>query len=202
MATELREPDQTAGPGRPRDGRIDAAVLTATAELLVEVGYAELTVADIARRARTTKPAIYRRWRSKAHLVHEAAFPSEGALVDVPDTASFAGDLREMVSNVVTMFANPVARAAVPGLIGEFGADPTLHAALLERFQAGPLGALRSRLAAAVEAGHARADLDPDSVIESIGGSTLLALLVRGDADLDGAWIDTTTSLLLKGVAP
>jgi len=192
----------TTAPGRPRDRRIDAAVLAATAKLLVEVGYAELTVAAVAERARTTKPAIYRRWRSKAHLVHEAAFPSDGDALAVPETGSLDADLRVMVAHVVAMFADPVARAAVPGLMGEFAADPTLHAALLERFQAGPLGAARARLAAAVDAGQARADLDPDAVIEAIGGSTLLALLVRGDADLDKAWIDTTTSLLLKGIAP
>lgn len=198
----MTTPVQSAPPGRPRDPRIDQAVLRAAEELVVEVGYADLTVDAIARRARTTKPAIYRRWRSKAHLVHEAAFPSDGDAVVVPETGSLDADLRAMVGNVVAMFAAPVARAAVPGLMGEFAADPTLHAVLLERFQAGPLGAARSRLAAAVHAGQARADLDPDAVIESIGGSTLLALLVRGDADLDEAWIDTTTTLLLRGIAP
>ena len=50
----------------------------AAAELVVEVGYADLTVAAIAERAGTSKPAIYRRWPSKAHLVHEAAFPADG----------------------------------------------------------------------------------------------------------------------------
>lgn len=192
----------TTAPGRPRDRRIDRAVLAATSELLVEVGYADLTVADVADRAGTTKPAIYRRWRGKAHLVHEAAFPSEGDAVAVPETDSLAADLRVMVSNVVAMFAEPAARAATPGLIGEFAADPTLHTELLGRFQAGPLGAARARLAAAVDAGQARPDLDPDAVIVAIGGSTLLALLVRGDADLDEAWIDSTTTLLLRGIAP
>ena len=61
--------------GRPRDPRIDSAVLDATVELLGETDYASLSVDAIARRAGTSKPAIYRRWPSKAHLVHEAVFP-------------------------------------------------------------------------------------------------------------------------------
>ena len=65
--------------GRPRDPRIEQAVLNATAVLLVRHGYADLNLAEVARRARTTKPAIYRRWRSKAHLVHEAAAELGGA---------------------------------------------------------------------------------------------------------------------------
>ncbi len=71
--------------GRPRDSRIDNAALAATAELLGEVGYAALSVDAIAKQAGTSKPAIYRRWPSKAHLVHEAVFPA-GIATDLPDT--------------------------------------------------------------------------------------------------------------------
>lgn len=195
----------TTAPGRPRDRRIDRAVLAATAELLVEVGYADLTIAAVAERARTTKPAIYRRWRGKADLVHEAAFPSDPERVPVPATESLAEDLRTMVRTVAALFSDPVARAAVPGLMAEIAADPALHAALLERFQAGPLGQVRERLTAAVRSGDARADLDPDTFIEAIGGTTMLALLIRGsapDGGLDETWIDHTTTLLLKGIEP
>lgn len=188
-------------PGRPRDRRIDGAVLGATAELLVEVGYADLTMDSVAERAGTTKPAIYRRWRSKAHLVHEAAFPAEGERMQIPDNGVLAEDLRAMVRNAVGMLAHPVARAAIPGLVSEFVADPGLHAALLERLQAGALGAARDRLVAAAAAGEARADLDPDAVIEAMAGTALIALLFRGNADLDDAWIDTLTTLLLRGIA-
>lgn len=183
----------TTAPGRPRDRRIDRAVLAATAELLVEVGYADLTMDAVADRARTTKPAIYRRWRSKAHLVHEAAFPTDAERVQVPATGSLATDLHAMVRACVDVFAHPVARAAVPGLISEFAADPTLHAALVGRLAAGPLGAARDRLAGAT--------VEPDAVIEAMAGTTLLALLFRG-GELDDAWIDRTSTLLLKGIAP
>ena len=36
--------DKPPGAGRPRDPRIDAAILAATADLLVEIGYANITV--------------------------------------------------------------------------------------------------------------------------------------------------------------
>ncbi|EUA33595.1 bacterial regulatory s, tetR family protein [Mycobacterium xenopi 3993] len=49
--------------------------MSATAELLVQIGYSNLTLAGVAERAGTTKTALYRRWSSKAELVHEAAFP-------------------------------------------------------------------------------------------------------------------------------
>ena len=58
--------------GRPRDARIDAAIIAATRELLLESGYAALTLSAIAARAGTTTAALYRRWSGKAQLVHEA----------------------------------------------------------------------------------------------------------------------------------
>ena len=119
--------------GRPRDPRIDGAVLRATVELLAETGYADLLVSAIAERAGTSKPAIYRRWPSKAHLVHEAVFPI-GDATALPDTGSLAEDLREMVRRTAAFLTTPAARAALPGLVGEMAADLTLHSALLERF--------------------------------------------------------------------
>ncbi|EUA15124.1 bacterial regulatory s, tetR family protein [Mycobacterium kansasii 732] len=184
--------------GRPRDPRIDAAVLRATVELLAETGYAGLLVSAIAERAGTSKPAIYRRWPSKAHLVHEAVFPI-GAETAIADTGSLATDLREMVRRTRAVLATPAARAALPGLVGEMAADPTLHAALLERFAGTISGGLAGRLEKAAAAGEVRADITASELVEAIAGITLLGLLTRA-SEVDDAWVDRTTTLLLKGI--
>ncbi|HEX7825290.1 MAG TPA: helix-turn-helix domain-containing protein, partial [Mycobacterium sp.] len=89
--------DKTAGAGRPRDPRIDAAILGATADLLVEIGYSNLTMAAVAERAGTTKTALYRRWSSKAELVHEATFPVAPSALTAPE-GDIAGDVRSMIA--------------------------------------------------------------------------------------------------------
>ena len=99
-----------AASGRPRNPLIDEAVLQAAAELVVEVGYADLTIAAIAERAGTSKPAIYRRWPSKAHLVHEAAFRDDDEQLSLPDTGVLRDDLAEMLRRTSAAFAHPVAR--------------------------------------------------------------------------------------------
>ncbi|MFV8318386.1 TetR/AcrR family transcriptional regulator [Mycobacterium sp. 23] len=185
--------------GRPRDPRIDAAVLDATVELLAETGYPGLLVSAIARRAGTSKPAIYRRWPSKAHLVHEAVFPI-GAATDIPDTGSLRQDLREMVCRTMEVLSTPAARAALPGLIGEMATDPTLHAALLERFSGLIGGGLSDLLAKAAARGEVRPDVTAPELAEALAGVTLLGLLTRAAA-LDDAWIDRTTTLLLRGIS-
>jgi AcrR family transcriptional regulator len=55
---------------------VDAAALAAARELLCEVGYAPTTIDTIARRAQVSRTALYRRWPSKALLVHEAVLSS------------------------------------------------------------------------------------------------------------------------------
>jgi AcrR family transcriptional regulator len=185
--------------GRPRDPRIDGAVLRATVELLGETGYADLTVDAIARRARTSKPAIYRRWPSKAHVVHEAVFPiGEGTAL--PDTGSLAGDVREMLRRTTAVLTTPAARAALPGLVGEMAADPALHAALLERFSDVLSRGLTDRLDDAVTRGEARPDVTAADLVEAIAGITLLALITRGDA-LDDAWTERTAALITRGIS-
>lgn len=188
-----------AGSGRPRNPRIDEAVLRAAAELVVEVGYADLTIAAIAERAGTSKPAIYRRWPSKAHLVHEAAFP-EGEQLSLPDTGVLRDDLAEMLRRTAAAFAHPVARALTPGLMAEIAADPTLHPALLERF-GGAWKDFHDRVAVAAERGEVRRGVDSDVLIETLAGAALMRLLLGAPEGLDEDWVTRTTDLLMRGIA-
>ncbi|MBJ7383236.1 MAG: helix-turn-helix transcriptional regulator, partial [Mycolicibacterium sp.] len=94
---------RNSGAGRPRDPRIDAAILEATADLLVEIGYANLTMAAVAEKAGTTKTALYRRWSSKAELVHEAAFPAAPTALSAPE-GDIAGDVRAMIAATRDVF--------------------------------------------------------------------------------------------------
>lgn len=180
MVSQTSSAEQS--PGRPRDGRIDEAVLHATRELLLEVGYAGLSLSGIADRAGTTRPALARRWPSLPHLVHEAAFPTD--LTVPPPTSETTPDVRGLVAGSLAAFAHPVARAAAPGLVAAITADPSLHQALLERFSAA-LGGIEQPL------------------LDLVAGAAFFALLLHPD-DLDAeptknSWIDRVTDLLTKG---
>lgn len=77
-------------PGRPLDPAIDAQLLRATQDLLIEEGFERLTMDAVARRCGASKATIYRRWSSKTALVVAAA-AALLEVVEAPDT----GDLRE-----------------------------------------------------------------------------------------------------------
>ena len=185
--------------GRPRNPRIDDSVLRATVELLGTSGYAALSVDAIAKRAATSKPAIYRRWPSKAHLVHEAVFPISEA-TELPDTGSLAGDVREMVRRSTGVLTTPAARAAMPGLLAEMATDPTLHAKLLGRFGDVTSRGMTDRLNDAVRRGEVRADVTAAELVEAIAGMALMAIITRND-DLDDTWVERTATLITKGIS-
>ncbi|REZ30127.1 TetR family transcriptional regulator, partial [Mycobacterium tuberculosis] len=72
-------------------------------------------------------------------------------------------------------------------------------ARVLARF-ADLFAAVRMRLREAVDRGEAHPDVDPDRLIELIGGATMLRMLLYPDDMLDDAWVDQTTAIVVRGV--
>ena len=99
------------------------------------------------------------------------------------------------------LLTTPLARVAVPGLIAEASADPTLHARLLERFSAEGWSGIDDYLRSATEAGEVRAGVDAVIVIELVIGAALVAMLVRGPDGLTDDWVDQTTAVVLGGIS-
>ncbi len=198
MKSDLQPVDKPSGAGRPRDRRIDAAVLAAAAELLPEVGYANLTMAAIAERAGTTKTALYRRWSSKAELVHEAAFPTAPTALATPE-GDIVGDIRGMIAAARDVFTSPAVRAALPGLMADMSADEELNARVVARFH-DLFDVVRVRLEHGIERGEVQADVQPERLIEIIGGATMLRMLLHPESELDELWVDKTAAIVTHGV--
>lgn len=55
--------------GRPRDAEVDEALHRAALELFIEQGLDRMTFEQVAKRAGTTRAAIYRRWNRKTDMV-------------------------------------------------------------------------------------------------------------------------------------
>ncbi|MDH6196621.1 AcrR family transcriptional regulator [Mycobacterium frederiksbergense] len=198
MKAEPSPVGKTSASGRPRDPRIDAAILQATADLLVEIGYANLTMAAVAERAQTTKTALYRRWSSKAELVHEAVFPAGATALTAP-AGDIAADIRAMIGAARDVFTSPVVRATLPGLVADVAADTVLNARVMQRF-AGMFDTVRARIVDGIARGEVQADVDPDRLVEIIGGSTMLRMLLWPDSELDDDWVAQTAAIVVHGV--
>jgi AcrR family transcriptional regulator len=117
-----------SAPRRRRGEQLEAAILAAGWDELVEAGYARLTMGSVAARARTSEPVLYRRWANKDQLVlaalehHRSAHP-----VAAPDTGTLRGDLLAhltALSDALAGFFAIAAGAAFSGLLADTGMSP------------------------------------------------------------------------------
>ena len=110
---------------RNRSAAVDASIADAAIGLLREVGYAKLTMGEVARRAGVGKDSLYRRFSSKAALVHETVFgryPS--GYRDAPATGSLLGDVEALATMLQEANTTPEAAAAIRGTARRARAGP------------------------------------------------------------------------------
>src|SRR5258708_9997801 len=148
-------------------------------------------------RAGTTKTGLYRRWSSKAELVHEAAFPAAPTAIETPP-GDIAADVLAMLAAARDVFTSPLVRAALPGLIADMAVDAELNARVMNRFT-DVFVAVRSRLADAVSRGEGHAAVDPDRLAEVIGGATPSRGCLRPAESLCSGCVSQTTPLVCHG---
>lgn len=144
--------------GRPRDQSVDAAIRTATMELLGEVGYARLTMDQVSARARVSKTSLYLRWPNKVALVADALQHRARAVPEVPDTGSLPSDMRAFLSALVR--SRSLASRALAAVSSEIASNAELRKAW-HRGLAGMLtGCLRAIVIRAIERGELAEDSD------------------------------------------
>ena len=121
------------------------AIRAAVFEELAAVGFARMSIEGIARRAGVGKTAVYRRWRSKLHLVLDVVSAVAAAGMPAPDTGSLHGDVRMLLEVAARALRHPVASQIIPDLLAEAARNPETG----ERAEGG---------AARQPAGHRRGD--------------------------------------------
>ncbi len=115
--------------GRPRNEFSHAAILNACLQLLLEVGYDNMSIEKIASLAKVGKATIYRYWSNKAEIVAEAVLYSS-AKCDNSDTSYLLdGNLRENMIAAVNELCKAIVDAdgaMISGLIRAMQDDADL----------------------------------------------------------------------------
>jgi AcrR family transcriptional regulator len=175
--------------GRPRDPGIDTAVLDATIDVLEAAGYSGLTLEAVAKRAGTTKPAIYRRWRTRQHLVLAALARRLGEL-PVPDTGCTLCDLGDGIGVFADAFERMPADVVGP-LFSDCASDPDLRDAFMAALFQPPRAAVEEMLTRAIERGDLRSDLSLQLVLDLLGSLVYFRALFEheptGSTDVEAA---------------
>jgi AcrR family transcriptional regulator len=169
-----REPD----PAR-RSGRAHAAILEATRELIVEVGYDSMSIEGIAGRAGVGKQTIYRWWPSKAALVLDMWSPEVEEQLSFPDTGDLAGDMTAQIAAVIGIVQDPVFSSSFRALVAESQHDEALSAQMRERIFDPRIAACKERLRKAQTVGQLATDLDLDIAVDLFYGGFYHRYLLR-----------------------
>lgn len=184
--------------GRRRDPEIDAAVIAATLQVLGEVGYAKLSIGAVAHRARVYRPAIYRRWPTKQHLVTDAIASTIG-VTPTPDTGDLRADLIAGVATIAAGFADPALGHVLLPVIADLPADPGLRTQFLQRVFRPRRDTTRATLGHAIERGQVKPTIDMEFVLDALAAPIYFRALFR-HAALDQKLIDDTVDLVLAGI--
>lgn len=124
---------QTGRIGRPRSEQAREAVLHAVDDLLLEVGYAAMTMKGIAERAGVGRQTVYRWWSTKAEILFEASVIDAEEELAVLLTGDLLADLTAYLDALVRFLAHSPAGAAYRALLGEAQHDPTVAALIATR---------------------------------------------------------------------
>lgn len=192
-------------PGRPRSAAADAAILAATREALVELGWSKLTLGDVATRAGVAKTTLYRRWAGKNELVVDAVAELFDEL-ELPDRGSLAADVEGVVLQFAAILARPEAKSGLMAAVAESTRDDALR----ERIRASIVDRQKRLVLEGRARAQARGELPPepdpaeaartaDLIFDVVAGAVVHRTLVSGKP-ADEEWVRTFTRLLLQGL--
>jgi AcrR family transcriptional regulator len=197
--TDSRPDDASARPHRRGSARSRQAILNAADDLLVEQGFAALTIEGIAARAGVAKQTIYRWWPSKVELLMDNFLDDAEEGLKAPDTGSIAGDLRAHLRRLATFLEDEPAGRVLRALIGQAQHDPGMASEFRDRYLAPRREHDRVILARAIERGELRPQLDLDATLDLLHGPLYYRALVTGEP-IDRAFIDALVDELLPSL--
>jgi len=168
------------------DRSLDGAILDAVLVGLSERGYDQMSMDDVASRARVGKAAIYRRWPSKVAVVADAIAHWRRGLgsVQPPDTGSLRGDIDALAAAVPEMDATEIGMMKVViGVASAATNDPGLAAALDELVLSQPRRMINVVLDNAVARGEIPAGRDLALIADAALGLNVLRAITGRPID-------------------
>lgn len=166
-----------------------AAIRAAVFEELAAVGFGRMSIEGIARRAGVGKTAVYRRWRSKLHLVLDVVTAVAAEGIPAPDTGSLRGDIRMLLEVAARALRHPMASQIIPDLLAEASRSPEIAEALRTALLDSQQGMAQVMVVRAVARGELAADVDPRLALDLLTGPLYWRLLVVRD-ELPEGYLD------------
>ncbi len=168
---------RTSG-GRVLQDDVTEAIESAFFAELADVGYGRLSIDAVARRAAVGKAAVYRRWRSKLDMTVALVSKTAVAAIDVPDTGSLRGDIRQYLYNGRDFLSHRLVRRIVPDMLAESIRNPELGEVLAQAVREPRRIKAVELFERAAARGELPQDADLDLAMDLLGGALYWRLAV------------------------
>ena len=201
MSTSKTKKSKTvvkSGRGRPRCPEVREKILKAAYELLIEVGFIDLTIEGVAAKAEVGKPTIYRRWKCKAELAMDAFLEIITPEITFPNTGSAQDDFREQMYKLVSLMNSPRGEV-LANVIACGQGDPDLLKAFRQNWLIPRRQDAQRIFQAGIERGDFRQDIDIEVAIDALYSPFFYRLLLKHQP-LNNKFIDSLLEIVFKGL--
>jgi len=155
-----------------------AAIMDAVYALLQSRSVRDVTMEEVAKRAKVGKPTLYKWWPTKASLVLAMLCERMAPNLEKPVGLTAEESLRLRVRRLIDAFNGPFG-PIVAGLLAEGQSDSGIRQAFFDRWVSPRRTATIADLQRAKDAGELRGTTDPELLNDSIFGAIYYRLLLR-----------------------
>ena len=174
-----------------------AAIMNAVYALLQEKSVRDLTMEEVARRAKVGKPTLYKWWATKATLVLAMLCERMAPNLEKPTGLSAEVSLRFRVRRLIDAFNGPFGKI-VAGIVAEGQSEPAVLQEFFDRWASPRRQATIADLHRAKNAGELRSQTEPELLNDAIFGAIYYRLLLRS-GPLTRRFGDELVEQILRG---
>jgi len=154
------------------------AIMDAVNALLQKKSVRDLTMEEVAKRAKVGKPTLYKWWPTKATLVLAMLCERMAPNLEKPTALPAEESLRLRVRRLIDAFNGPFGKI-VAGLIAEGQSEPAILREFFDRWVSPRRNATIAELQRGKNAGELRSETEPELLNDTIFGAIYYRFLLR-----------------------
>src|ERR1700730_11998593 len=155
-----------------------AAIMDAVYALLQKKSVRDMTMEEVAKRAKVGKPTLYKWWPTKATLVLAMLCERMAPNLEKPTALTAEESLRFRVRRLIDAFHGPFGKI-VAGLIAEGQSEPAILREFFNRWVSPRRNATIADLQRGKDAGEVRSETEPELLNDAIFGAIYYRMLLR-----------------------
>lgn len=175
--------------------------MSAALNELLNVGFDNLTIAQVADRAGVHVTSIYRRWKTKEQLVTDALIDHFDPTFPTPDTGSLRSDLVALTTDLHTALTSPQVKTLLRIAAMPVDIDPLTE--LQRRMLETRIEVLQAIFRRSADRGEIDFSAEPDyALVLEVIHAPIYARVLLTREPVDPEFIEALIDVLMTGVGP